>query len=378
MPPAAPPPAGRSTRHPLRRAGLALAGLAAGALLLAALADAAVEVQTGRVVAPALTLRAPAEGVLRPLPVEGMVAAGQVLAVLRPAPADAAARAAIQARVAGLRAEIARLEVAARAVADARAAFAARAEAERTTRQRLAEARLAEAEAALAAAEARRQEAEAALARAAELAARGIGTDADLARIRTAAEVAGQEAEAARLRVRLLALERDAAAEGLLPADPAGRLPEAERAARDLALRAGELAAEAAGLRAALAAAEAQLAPAAETEAARLLAPVAGRVLAWLEAEGAPVGRGQPLLRLAECAAAAVVVPVPESRRLALAAGQAVRVRLPGEGWREGRVEIPPEGEALRVRLAGGIAGCPLGAAAEVAFAPRPFDIFRR
>jgi biotin carboxyl carrier protein len=378
MPPVATPPAGGNSRHALRRAGLALAGLAVGALLLAALADGVVPVHTGRVVAPAVILRAPAEGVLRLLPAEGVVAAGQALAVLRrPAP-DAAARAAVQAQVAGLRADITRLEVAARAVAEARAAFAARAEAEQRARQRLAEARLAEAEAALAAAEARRQEAEAALARAAELAARGVGTEADLARIRTAAEVAGQEAEAARLRVRLLALERDAAAEGLLPADPAGRLPEAERAARDLALRAGELAAEAAGLRAALAAAEAQLAPAAEVEEARLLAPVAGRVLAWLEAEGAPVGRGQPLLRLADCAAAAVVVTPPESRRLALAAGQAVRIRLPGGGWHEGRLEIPPEGEELRIRLAGGIAGCPLGAAAEVAFSPRPFDIFRR
>ncbi|MFN6954899.1 MAG: HlyD family efflux transporter periplasmic adaptor subunit, partial [Acetobacteraceae bacterium] len=258
-------------------------------------------------------------------------------------------------------------------------AFAARAEAEVAARLRIAEARLAEAEAALEAAEGRRREAEAALARAAELTGRGIGTEADVARIRVALDVAGQEAEAARLRVVLLAAERDAVRAGLLPADPSARMPEAERAARDLALRSGELAAEAARLRAAIAAAEA----ARDAEAARraepvaLASPVAGRVVERLESEGAPVARGVPVLRVAECGAAAVRVAVPEWVRPSLAPGQAVRVRVAGGPLLDGALVLPPGGGEVGVRVAG-LQGCPLGAPAEVAFGARPLDWLRR
>jgi hypothetical protein len=352
---------------------LALGG---GLWLLAS--DAAVAVHGGVVTAPLVTLRAPADGVLR-LAAGAEVAAGERVGAVEPPPRDPAPLAAAEGALARLRAELVGVQVASRAVEDARAGFAARAEAEVAARLRIAEARLAEAEAALEAAEGRRREAEAALARAAQLTGQGIGTEADLARIRVALEIAGQEAESARLRVGLLGAERDAVRDGLLPADPSGRMPEAERAARDLALRSGELAARAARLRAAIAAAEA----AREAEAARradpapVASPVAGRVVERIEADGAPVARGAPLLRVAECGAAVVSVAVPDWVRPALAPGQPVRVRLAGGPLLDGELAFPAEGGALAVRVPG-LAGCPLGAPAEVAFGARPFDLLRR
>jgi hypothetical protein len=360
------------------RAAVVAGVLIIGAGLWVLASEASVELHPGVVTAPAVTLRAPVDGTLR-LAAGAEVAAGARVAVVQPPPRDPAPLAAAEARLARLRAELVGVEVASRAVADAREGFAARAEAETAARLRIAEARLAEAEAALAAAEGRRREAEAALARAAQLAGQGVGTEADLARIRVAREVAGQEAESARLRVALLDAERDAVREGLLPADPSGRMPEAERAARDLALRAGELAARAARLRAAIAAAEA----AREAEAARaaqvaepvaVVSPVAGRVVEWLEADGAPVARGAALLRVAECAAA--VVTLPEPPRAGLLPGQAVTVRIAGGRLLDGEVMRPPGGTAV-VRVTG-LAGCPLGQPAEVALAARPFDWLRR
>jgi hypothetical protein len=360
------------------RAAVAAGVLAAGALALAWLSDAAVEVHAGEVAAPVLTLRAAADGTLRVLPAGDDVAAGQVLAVVVGAAPDPTPLAAAEAALARHRAALVEVEVASRALADARTGFLARAEAETAARTRVAEARLAEAEAALDAAEGRRREAEAALARAASLAGQGIGTEADLARIRVAVDIAAQEAAIARTRAALLTAERDAARDGLLPADPAGRLPEAERAARDLALRSGELAARAAGLRAAIASAEAarDALAARRTAEAPLAAPVSGRVVERLEPDAAPILRGAPVLRLAACEAAAVSVAVPEALRATLRPGDAVRVRLSGQGpLREGVVAFVPEGVVVRVA---GLTGCPLGQGAEVAFGARPFDMLRR
>jgi multidrug resistance efflux pump len=363
-----------------RRTALVAGVLAGGALALLWLSDASVEVHRGTLAAPVVTLRAPAEGLLRLVPVAELVEAGQALASVRgPAPDPSPLRAAMAA-VSTLGPELTEVEVASRALASARDAFLARAEAETAARARVAEARLAEAEAALDAAEGRRREAEAALARAATLAGQGIGTEADLARIRVALEIGTQEADAARTRALLLAAERDAARDGLLPADPTARLPEAERAARDLALRSGELAARAAGLRAALAAAEAERARLAARAAAEapVSAPFAGRILARVEPDGTPVARGAPLFRIADCAAAELVVAVPESLRAMLSPGQPVRVRLSGRGpTREGAVVLPPEDGPVRVRIVPP-PGCPLGQAAEVAFGARPFDWLRR
>jgi biotin carboxyl carrier protein len=361
------------------RAAVAAGVLALGAGLWVLASEASVELHPGVVTAPVVTLRAPAEGVLR-LEAGAEVAAGARVASVEPPARDPAPLAAAEARLVRLRAELVGVEVASRVLADAREAFAARAEAETAARLRIAEARLAEAAAALEAAEGRRREAEAALARAAQLAGQGVGTEADLARIRVALEIAGQEAEAARLRVGLLAAERDAVQGGLLPADPSARMPEAERAARDLALRSGELAARAARLRAAIAAAEA----AREAEASRraepvaVVSPVAGRVVERLEADGAPVARGAALLRVAECRAAVVTVAPPAPLRAGLAPGQAVWVRVAGGRLLEGEVVFPPGGGAeIGVRVAA-LSGCPLGQPAEVAFGARPLDWLRR
>jgi multidrug resistance efflux pump len=354
-----------------RRAAVTAGILALGGVLWVLASDVSVEVHPGMLTAPVVTLRAPADGTLR-LAAGEEVAAGALLGAVEPPPRDPAPE---EAALAQLRAELVGVQVASRAVEDARAGFAARAEAERAARLRIAEARLAEAEAALNAAEGRRREAEAALARAAQLAGQGIGTDADLARIRVALEVAGQEADAARLRVALLGAERDATRDGLLPADPSGRMPEAERAARDLALRSGELAARAAQLRAAIAAAEAAREAAAPP--LPLVSPVAGRIVERLESEGAPVLRGVPLLRIAECSAAVVTVTPPESLRAALSPGQAVRVRVAGGPLLDGELALPPGGGAVTVRVPG-LSGCPLGQPAEVAFGARPFDWLRR
>lgn len=352
--------------------------LALGGVLWVLASDAAVAVHGGVVTAPVVTLRAPADGVLR-LAAGVEVAAGERVGAVEPPPRDPAPLVAAEATLARLRAELVGVQVASRAVADAREGFSARAEAEVAARLRIAEARLAEAEAALEAAEGRRREAEAALARAAHLTGQGIGTEADLARIRVALEIAGQEADSARLRVGLLEAERDATRDGLLPADPSGRIPEAERAARDLALRSGELAARAARLRSAIAAAEAARDAEASrrAEPAAVASPVAGRVVERLEADGAPVLRGAPLLRVADCGAAVVTVAVPEALRAALSPGQAVTVRLAGGRLLDGALAFPAGGGALAVRVAG-LAGCPLGVAAEVAFAARPFDVWRR
>jgi hypothetical protein len=358
------------------RAGVGAGVLALVGLLWLLVAESSVEVLPGRVTAPVVTLRAPADGTLRlPPPPEEVAAGARLGEVVPPAAPTLSAAEALLAR---LRAELVDVEVASRAVADAREGFAARAAAEAASRLRLAEARLAEAEAALEAAEGRRREAEAALARAAELAGRGVGTEADLARIRVALEVARQEADSARLRVALLAAERDAAREGLLPADPSGRMPEAERAARDLALRAGELAARAAGLRAAIASAEAALSAeqARRPEPLAFVAPVAGRVVERLEPDGAPVFRGMPLLRIAECGAAVVAVAAPGPRQAAAMPGRPVRVRIGSGRLLPGEVVAPPEGGGFLVRVTG-LAGCPLGWPAEVAFGARPLDLFR-
>lgn len=353
--------------------------MALGGLALLWLSDVSVPVHQGRVVAPIVTLRAPADGTLRQASPVAEVPAGAVLAVVEgPAP-DPAPRHAADAALALLRAELARVDVASRALADAREGFHLRATAETAARLRIAEARLAEAEAALEAAEGRRREAEVALARAAELTGRGIGTEADLARIRVALDIASQDSDSARLRVRLLEAERDATREGLLPTDPSGRMPEAERAARDLGLRSGRLAAEAAGLRAAIAAREAERDRLAQRRAAEtpVTAPVAGRIIERIEPEGAPVLRGAALFRLADCGGAVLSVPVPDALREGLRPGQPVTVRLAGGGaLRYGEVMLA-EGAAPAVRV-DGLAGCALGEAAEIAFGARPFDWLRR
>ncbi|MCS6932565.1 MAG: hypothetical protein NZM27_10175, partial [Acetobacteraceae bacterium] len=93
------------------RAAVAAGVLALGVGLWLLASEAAVEVHPGVVTAPVITLRAPAEGVLRLSPDEE-VAAGARLAAIEPPPRDGGPLLAADAALARLRAELVGVEVA--------------------------------------------------------------------------------------------------------------------------------------------------------------------------------------------------------------------------------------------------------------------------
>ncbi|HZF77299.1 MAG TPA: HlyD family efflux transporter periplasmic adaptor subunit [Acetobacteraceae bacterium] len=229
------------------------------------------------------------------------------------------------------------------ALLDLQATLAARAEEHRRAHAEFRTAELLAAERALAARVARRDTAVRDWQRRAALGREGVASGAELDRLRGDAEVAAREAEAAEARLASARAQADAAARGLLVDAGSNDIPYSAQRADELALRLAALDRQTETLSAAQAEAAARLAAeerrVAALREAPVASPVAGTVWRLGASPGERVAPGEVVAEVVDCAAAFLLVAVPQDRVPDVQLGAAARFRLAGEDAdREGRV----------------------------------------
>jgi multidrug resistance efflux pump len=303
--------------------------------------------------------------------------------------------------------ELRRLEDLAEVLAEAHAGHERQSAAFSQARIRQLDARIAETRAVIEGAAARLREADATLRRSADLSRSGVQTVADLNRSRSSYEVAAQEVEAGRNRLRYLAVELDAARNGVFVGDSYSDSPQSQQRARELAARIGELRVEIQERRRRIELLEAQIdeerVRAARFKEARVLAPAASLLWELVAGPGEYVRRAQDIARIVDCGTTMVTATVKESLYNSLRVGDSVQFRLLGtDEVHAGTVTrlagsgaesiyrslaIGPSGEQLKrfdVALAvPSLAGtpelaCAVGRTGRVVFASRPLDFWRR
>jgi multidrug resistance efflux pump len=267
-----------------------------------------------------------------------------------------------------------------RALEDLAADIRARGAAHREVFAEEAAAWLGEAEALRAAALARATRAGQDSARALELARGGHASPAARDRAEAELEAARREAEAQGMRI--LALQRQAAAArlGLFTQPGQSGAAYAEQRLDEIALRRAELARQASQQQAALARAERRLAEERELHEARrsaVVTPPGGLILWRLHTQaGQRVLPEEVLAELVDCRSAFLLATVPQNALPHLPPGSTARLRLAGEGTERIGVVVGPQGEG-QAREGGNLAALPTrppGQTALLRIALPPFD----
>ncbi len=354
-------------------------------------------------------LRAPLDGEVN-FAVRGLgtrLDAGEaVAAVVDPRPDDA--RLVELERAAGAaEAELQRLEDLAAVLSDSHRRFERQAEAYMQGRVRQLEARIAETQAVMEAAASRLREADATMRRSTDLNRTGVQSVVDLGRSRSAFEVAAQDVEASRNRLRYLAVELDAARQGVFIGDSYSDSPYSQQRARELAARLSELRTDIAERRRRIELLRAQVdderVRAARFKEARINAPTPSVLWELVAGPGEYVRRAQDVARVVDCTTTMVTATVRESLYNRLRVGDPVQFRLlgtnevfPGTVARLAgsgaesiyrSLAIGPSAEQLKrfdVALVVPTLGnapelsCAVGRTGRVVFASRPLDFIRQ
>jgi multidrug resistance efflux pump len=304
-------------------------------------------------------------------------------------------------------AELRRLEELVEVLVGTHQGYEQQAEAYAQGRIRQLEARIAETQAALEAAASRLREADATMRRSTDLSRSGVQTVADLNRSRSAFEVATQDVEASRNRLRYLAVELDAARQGVFIGDSYSDSPHSQQRAREIAARVAELRTDIAERRQRIALLRRQIdaerVRSARFKEARVTAPAPSVLWELVSGPGEYVRRAQDVVRIVDCTTTMVTATVRESLYNRLHVGDAVQFRLLGAGqvfpgtvsrlagsgaesiYRS--LAIGPSAEQLKRfdvavlvpdLLTVPDLACAVGRTGRVVFASRPLDLWRR
>ncbi len=354
-------------------------------------------------------LRAPLDGEVA-FAVRGLgtrLDAGEAVAtVVDPRPDDARV-VELERAASAAEAEQQRLEELASVLSESHRRFERQAEAYMGGRVRQLEARIAETQAVMEAGLSKLREADATMRRSADLSRTGVQSVVDLGRSRSAYEVAAQEVEASRNRLRYLAVELDAARQGVFIGDSYSDSPYSQQRARELAARLAELRTDIDERRRRIELLRSQIdderVRAARFKEARINAPTPSILWELVAGPGEYVRRAQDVARLVDCTTTMVTATVRESLYNRLRVGDRVQFRLlgtnevfPGTVSRLAgsgaesiyrSLAIGPSAEQLKrfdVALVVPSLGsspelaCAVGRTGRVVFASRPLDFIRQ